>query len=123
MSSPPSSIPAAQSNHSRGLLISLLVFAILNLPLPFWNCFYGFTSTDIYGFNNRYGDSSFSKIAGLGLAFGLVTLCHGVFGLIKITMFSIDIDHKLSAKSRYAFINACLSESLLFSFALQSRAH
>jgi hypothetical protein len=107
-----SSITATQSLHSRGLLISLLVLAILNLPLPYWNCVNGFSGTEIFGFDNQgYTDrTTYDTIAGLGLAFGLVTLSHGIFGLVKITIFSIDIDGKLSSKSRSAFINACLSE-------------
>ena len=107
-----SSITATHSSHSRGLLITLLVFAIFNLPLPFWNCVNGFSGTEIFGFNNQgyTYKSAYDTTAGLGLAFGLVTLSHGIFGIVKIVIFSIDIDDKLSSKSRSAFINACLSE-------------
>lgn len=110
-----SSSAITQSKRTRGLVIALLVFAILNLPLPFWNCFYAFSSTDIYGFDNTsYSSSSwahrYNTIAVLGLAFGLVTLAHGLFGLVKITIFSIDIDHKLPTRVRSKFAGACLSE-------------
>lgn len=113
---------------ARGLTIGLLVLTILNWVWPFWNSVYGFFATTYFGFtpevyyngqpfeNFPYtfiqapNTSFYNKVAGLGLAFGLVTVFHGLFGFAKVSIFSMDLDHKISPQIRIKWIDAYLSE-------------
>jgi hypothetical protein len=104
------------SKQTRGLVIGLLVLAILNLPLPFWNCYYGFSAANLFSLHyyGRFSHSSIrtrlNTIAGLGLAFGFITLSHGLFGLIKVTVYAMDLDGKVSLRVRRRFLDASLCE-------------
>ena len=107
---------------ARGYAIALLILTILNWPWPFWNCVYGFFAASYFGYNNysfdydyyySYQTSSWNTVAGLGLAFGLVTVAHGLFGFAKVSVFAMDLDSKISSHVRRKFLNAYLSESVM----------
>lgn len=105
---------------SRGLVIALLVLTILSWPWSIWFSVYGFYDASEFRYY-LYSYSSYDRryriLGGMGIASGISNIVLGLFCLVKVTMFSMDLDRKLSFKVRKRWIKAYLSKFKLYIFS------